>query len=435
MISIGENKSILCKGDFHPAQLYKGDKKIAGYKSAEFIGNGGVTLEACHNDNLHNVVIHGNSVQDGTPTPENPIEVQSVGEKVTGGEYAGKYKVPVTVRGKNLLDLSRLAYHSISEAGLTAEPYGKDGIRVYGTPEEVRTINLGVGNVGYGYDFPYKTGTVFRMSVSLYPAYNNITGNSSIGYFSRGKSDDGWSTYITCSKKELTHDIDKIEVATVAITPKDTEAYLDFVILPQLELGDTATPYEPYIEPQTLDIYLDAPLRKIGDYKDYIDFEKGVVVRNVGKSVYTGNEHWQKHDTKNLLNYVESKPLYDDSNTVNLVRATHLPSRIWTNLYQNISRADGSLMVGVSCVYNETAWLRYIYVCPYKTTITVSEWKALLQQWNAEGNPFTVWCVMPTTEEPIELPKLPTFKGTTIYEINTSISTDISGNYKKQEVK
>ena len=98
MISIGENKSILCKGDFHPAQLYKGDKKIAGYESAEFSGNGGVTLEDCYNDNLHNVAIHGNSVQDGAPTPENPIEVQSVGEKVTEGEYAGKYKVPVTVR-------------------------------------------------------------------------------------------------------------------------------------------------------------------------------------------------------------------------------------------------------------------------------------------------------------------------------------------------
>lgn len=434
MISIGENKSILCKGDFHPAQLYKGDKKIAGYESAEFIGNGGVTLEACYNDNLHNVVIHGNSVQDGTPTPENSIEVQSVGEKVTEGEYAGKYKVPVTVRGKNLLDLSRLAYHSISEAGLTAEPYGKDGIRVYGTPEEVRTINLGVGNVGYGYDFPYKTGTVFRMSVSLHPAYNNITGNSSIGYFSRGKSDDGWSTYITCSKKELTHDIDKIEVATVVITPKDTEAYLDFVILPQLELGDTATPYEPYIEPQTLDIYLDEPLRKIGRFADYIDFEKSVVARNVGKYVYTGNENWLEHASKNLLHCSTGVKTFTVTNNL-AAQSNRITGVTWFDLSQNVSRADSSLMVGVACAYNLSSNLRYIYVCPYKTTIKVAEWKAQLQQWNAEGNPFTVWYAIPTAECAIELPKIPTFKGTTIYEINTSISTDISGNYKKQEVK
>ena len=49
-----------------------------------------------------------------------------------------------------------------------------------------------------------------------------------------------------------------------------------------LELGTTATEYEPYRVPVTANIYLDEPLRKIGDYADYIDFKGQRVVRKVG---------------------------------------------------------------------------------------------------------------------------------------------------------
>lgn len=39
--------------------------------------------------------IYGNSVQDGTPSPESPVEVQSVGQLVTEGEFSGKYAIPI----------------------------------------------------------------------------------------------------------------------------------------------------------------------------------------------------------------------------------------------------------------------------------------------------------------------------------------------------
>ena len=46
-----------------------------------------------------NYSIYGNSTQDGEPTPETPIEIQSVGDLVTDeeDENYGKYDVPVTV--------------------------------------------------------------------------------------------------------------------------------------------------------------------------------------------------------------------------------------------------------------------------------------------------------------------------------------------------
>lgn len=49
----------------------------------------------------------------------------------------------------------------------------------------------------------------------------------------------------------------------------------------QIEKGTTATNYEPYVEPVTTNIYLNEPLRKIGEAADYIDFEQGKVFRKI----------------------------------------------------------------------------------------------------------------------------------------------------------
>ena len=49
----------------------------------------------------------------------------------------------------------------------------------------------------------------------------------------------------------------------------------------QVEIGTVLTDYEPYVEPVTTNIYLNEPLRKVGDYVDYIDFKNQKVFRNV----------------------------------------------------------------------------------------------------------------------------------------------------------
>lgn len=40
--------------------------------------------------------IEGNTVQDGTPTPQNPVDVVGVGELETSGEHSGQYKIPIS---------------------------------------------------------------------------------------------------------------------------------------------------------------------------------------------------------------------------------------------------------------------------------------------------------------------------------------------------
>lgn len=44
---------------------------------------------------LTDYTIYGNTVQDGTPSPQNPVDVVGVGELETSGEHAGQYKIPI----------------------------------------------------------------------------------------------------------------------------------------------------------------------------------------------------------------------------------------------------------------------------------------------------------------------------------------------------
>ena len=66
-------------------------------------------LEYSKGKNMRNYEVYGNSVQDGTPSPESPVEIQSVGDLITDteSEYYGKYDIPITVTGKNLFDIDK----------------------------------------------------------------------------------------------------------------------------------------------------------------------------------------------------------------------------------------------------------------------------------------------------------------------------------------
>ena len=64
MIYTGESKATLYKGDFRPAQLYKGERRIAGYTETEFEGADVITLENCYNDKIYDVQINSKNLLD-----------------------------------------------------------------------------------------------------------------------------------------------------------------------------------------------------------------------------------------------------------------------------------------------------------------------------------------------------------------------------------
>ncbi len=63
----------------------------------------------------------------------------------------------------------------------------------------------------------------------------------------------------------------------------------------QLELGSTATSYEPYREPQTASVQ---NLYQVGDYKDEQDIISGTITRRVGVKVLDGTENWGAKNAK-----------------------------------------------------------------------------------------------------------------------------------------
>lgn len=73
-------------------------KSQSGYTVETYTGTLPATLQTVEGY-LEQYKIYGNTVQDGTPTPENPIVPSGCGELETTGAHAGQYKLPLTVNG------------------------------------------------------------------------------------------------------------------------------------------------------------------------------------------------------------------------------------------------------------------------------------------------------------------------------------------------
>ena len=196
--------------------------------------------------------ITGNTVQNGTPTPENPVDVQCVGDY---DSETGLYKIPVVTRGKNLFDYKTM----------------------YGVLDKYLNENGEVLN-SFGFwaitDYIPCSGTVFTINsiggilpaVCLYDSHKNfITG---LAYGTGGaelkkpitiKSETNASyirfSYCIMSKPGTSDDLSKI----------------------QIEEGSTATPYEPYHEPIITPIYLPTPL-----YSGEVMRSNGTITRSDG---------------------------------------------------------------------------------------------------------------------------------------------------------
>jgi hypothetical protein len=172
----------------------------------------------------------------------------------------------------------------------------------------------------------------------------------------------------------------------------------------------TDSQYEPYIEPQVHNIYLDEPLRKVGDYADVVDFEKGVVVRNVKNKIFTGDENFGavgQSSTSKLYRYA--------------IGMTDMP-----NLYSDYILVSNYFLTGNNRVLDNSSvpsvGIFFTSRIAFSTAIAT---KAEFQNWIKNlyaSNPLYVYYPLTNSvEEPISLPMLPQFKGTTVYEVQQDI--------------
>lgn len=246
-----------------PAYLkYYLSKRISGTKIT-VEGIPPLTLLESLGKNLEDYLIFGNSVQDGTPTPENPIEIESVGDLVTDTNDInyGKYKIPVIVGGNNKFNINTTS--DVNQ--YNAKKFGKLG----------KTYTVSLTDKDTSVDI-----SGFYLAVTDGSIYSGHVEN--FGYLIKDGSIE-LNNITTLTNKDQYY---------LAVYPNTQDVWDKIATRFNIMIveGDRAKEYESYIQPTTTNIYLDEPLRKIGDYADYIDFRNQKEFRNVIVNDDTGTQ-------------------------------------------------------------------------------------------------------------------------------------------------
>ena len=198
-----------------------------------------------------------------------------------------------------------------------------------------------------------------------------------------------------------------------------------------LNTGSTAKPYEPYgvkipLSLSTTPIYLDEPLRRIGDYADSVSSD-GVVTRRIKKLVLTGTEDFTSTATGGLYIYraFTDKTAYL-RNSDNAVTSTHYRGIAPVERGAELATLQTALLVA------EGNTNRYLY---FKTLYgEIATFKAFLSAQYAAGTPVCVWYVLATqTTSTVTAPTLTTAKGSNTLTVGTELqpsSVSITGNIK-----
>ena len=246
-------------------------------------------MEYSKGKNLRNYEIYGNSVQSGTPSPESPVEIQSVGDLVTDteSEYYGKYGIPITVKGKNLFDKSISSDSSIrNETVNTSNSYSIVILKINKIceilkPNTTYTISCEIECESIPPD------VTLSMTLLGFSIYTPVSGYSTANALIKKQLSVGeiyyYSQTTTTPLKFDSGGDYRFLIYRNAYKDADGNYQFPAIICRniQIEEGSSSTAYEPYKGSQTTHIYLDEPLRKVGDYADYIYFKNQKVVRKI----------------------------------------------------------------------------------------------------------------------------------------------------------
>lgn len=297
------------------AQL-KGDlsNKITKFYASN---QGEVHLTDSDNGKIQDMMLYGKSSQDGTPSPENPVEIKSV------------VNPTVKVCGKNLLNAT---LQTITLNGVTCINNGDGTYTLNGTP----TVNTDFYIYG-----AYNTAN--RLPLDSQKTYIvKKSGHSKI-QFHVGKPD----IYTTVASLE-DGQIKKQTTISFFICRILSGAILNnFTIYPQVEEGPASTDFQPYHEQAiTLPYTLNAiPVSSDGNVtidgrqyiSDYVDVERGKLVRIVDSSKLD-NTQSIIDKTEWLLAETQEIDLTTEKTTAFKALATYYPT---TNVSVNSEQLDG----------------------------------------------------------------------------------------------
>lgn len=212
------------------------------YKTVSGIGS--IVLENCVETRFKRLSLSGNSAQGENPSIEFPQEIKNSGKY---DEVSGKYLLDVSVTGKNLIN---------EEHFFDLRNWTKNLYSVQLVPNTKYTFSRR-DNSGY------KSGMFLQIKKTVEGPFSQVINTNSELY----------------CKQKVTFTTNETGLIEFQIQNATNINFKDMLGYAQLEKSDVPTPYEPYREPQTIQLQLDEPLRGIGEYKDVIT--KDGVLRNI----------------------------------------------------------------------------------------------------------------------------------------------------------
>ena len=357
------------------------------------------------------------------PSPENPVEIQSVGDLVTdtASEYYGKYDIPITVTGKNLFDKSISVDDSIkNETVNTSTTYSIGVLR----PNKICEILKPNTKYTISCEFECESipaDTTLFMDGLGFSIYSAVSGYSSANattnkQLSAGEIFSLQKTITTPSKFDSGGDY-RFIIYRNAYKDADGNFQYPAIICRNIQIEECsyATEYEPY-KGETTHIYLNEPLRKIGDYADYIDFKNQKVVRNINSMLIKAKATLNNNETDETAGFyfrIDDRMIINDLTNIQVLSPS-LPG---------VPRASLSKDTSLITAYPDNSAVAF----KLSKTLIGGDTSVLVNKY-LENNPIIVYYILATpTENNIQLPilKSPDSVKTEV-SIDTSTPTSIT---------
>ena len=321
---------------------------------------------------------------------DNDICINISDEEINGVyEPYEKYKIPVIVRGENLFDKNN---YNVLYTAMGATALGTSA------PNTYRTVYVKVEpNTTYTIQ-KQMDGIKNRFAVACFDEEPNY--GSTVNQCLGGNDLNETTITTTSTTKYLAI---YLWITGAELTPDET---INSLII---EKGDKIT-LNKY------NIYLDEPLRKVGDVSDYIDFKNKKVIRNFKYIELTENDDWSLNTSVSNHFQVPVGDNYFNGNENYYVMSNYYKQSNTNTYYCSedyaVKSVDGNRIRFKNKDYS-----------------TLEEWKKWLE--GLEEKLYVIYRLATSKEETIELPTISTKEGNYIIDINTNVKPTIEVTYKR----
>ena len=354
--------------------------------------------------------LYGKSVQDGAPTPEAPVEIESAGD---GGNIATQ------ITGANLFDITKSIYPAPATFSISIE--------------SENTFTVTALKEGNGLNFCIRVPIDVPVGTTV-----SISGQSSDGYqfnlLNRqidGSLAVGELAGKTMARKEglrLFAVCNPFGGSTLNVSIGQTVTCTDVTV----SIGSTPIPWEPYksqaITYPTLNGLPGIPVESGGNYTDAegqqwvcdeVDFGQGKYVQRVEKITLTGDMSW--HDN---IPWNEASPdvfHYAVQLTNKKVDTQDGANNLLCTTFE--CKTDrGNSLIDTECIYSNYASLS-TYAFLNKSRASTPDLEGF-KGWIDQNQPVIYYILQTPIETDLTPEQLEAYAALTTYKPNTTITTD-----------